>query len=338
MAVSLYCLVAPFDRLNAEPDQEEDFNTLTMHYYSNPQPEKIPAVLKAYLSAEYFNSDQPTDFYMSVSYLFGRIAKAEPSLIPEYQKIFEGATHRGRVFLIMVFQICGNEQVAGYLRSKLDDKAFTNERSDIENTLKRGIPISYDPLKMDVKSGVDLDALWAEFFVTGAQEPIVKIIDVLSRDDLFKEKLMAWMSHKHTKKEIRNLNTLLNSSNLRVDLEEGKLDIGSDMDCMYSSYLSASGRHKERSKSGVQIRKILGLSEEDLIYMANKGAAMWSLQANSEQHPKVFEYCKQEFERRNDKSKIELAIILEVVSKGTIELLPTGEGDLSTLKLRGEKN
>jgi len=68
--------------------------------------------------------------------------------------------------------------------------------------------------------------------------------------------------------------------------------------------------------------------------MAVKGAAMWALQSNAQQHPKVFEYCKQEFELREDKSKIELAIILETVSKGTIEFIPTEESEFVGLKLR----
>lgn len=338
LLIIIFVLFASEGHLRAEPAHEEDFNSLTMYYYSNPQPEKIPLALQDYLSSEFFNSNQPSGFYTSVSYLIGRIARAEPSLVPEYLKIFDGATHNGRVLLIMVFQICGNEQVKEYLRTKLNDKNFAKEKVDIENILKMDIPISYDPLKREVKSGVDLDALWAEFFVTGNKEPIVKIIDVLSREDLFKNKLLTWMSDKHTKKEIRNLNTLLNASNVHVDLDKNALNIDGDMDCLYSASLSGPGMEMQRSRNGIQIRKILGLSQEDLVYMATKGAAMWSLKANAEQHPKVFEYCKQEFERRNDKSKIELAIILEVVSKGTIELMPTGEGDISTLRLREGNN
>ncbi|HOW36573.1 MAG TPA: hypothetical protein PL155_09220 [Candidatus Omnitrophota bacterium] len=337
VAALFFCSISPVGHFRAEA-LDEDINSLTMHYYSNPQPDKIPGALKNYLLSEFFNSSQPTEFYASFSYLVGRIAKAESSLIPEYLKIFDSATHNGRVFLIMVFQICGNEQVKEYLRTKLDDKNFAKEKGDIENILTRGIPISYNPLKREVKDGVDLDALWAEFFVTGEKEPIVKIVDVLTREDRFKNKLRSWMSEKHTKREIRNLNTLVSGTMIKVDLENGQLDSDGDMDCLYSASLSNPGIEMQRSKTGIQIRKILGLSQDDLVYMATKGAAMWSLKANAEQHPKVLEYCKQEFARRNDKSKIELAIILEVVSPGSIELVPTGEGDMATMKLRKENN
>lgn len=336
VAALFFCSILPVSHLRAET-LDEDINNLTMHYYSNPRPDKIPLALKNYLSSEFFNSRQPTEFYASFSYLVGRVAKAKPSLISEYLKIFDGATHNGRVFLIMVFQICGNEQVKEYLRTKLNDKNFAKEKGDIENILKMNIPISYDPLKREVKDGVDLDALWAEFFVTGEKEPIAKIIDVLSREDRFKNKLLTWMSEKHSKSELRNLNTLLNGASINVDLEKGQIDSGGEMDCLYSASLSSPSMKMQRSKNGIQIRKTLGLSQEDLVYMATKGAAMWSLKANAEQHPKVLEYCKQEFARRNDKSKIELAIILEVASHGSIELVPTGEGDMATLKLREEK-
>ena len=44
-----------------------------------------------------------------------------------------------------------------------------------------------------------------------------------------------------------------------------------------------------------------------------KGAAMWSLIMNSEQHDKVYQICQSELELLGDKAPFQLAMIVEIV-------------------------
>lgn len=335
-------LIANFPK-SAEAGYEEieqEYNELLINYYCNPQIDKIPTALE-YIATSDFIKNQPTDVSAMTAYLFGRIARIEPSLIPKYMEVFgrSSQTHEGRVFILMVFQTCGNKEVRHFLEDKLIDGNFAKEKQDIQNVLNGDIPIKFNPLIQEVKDGVDLDFLWAEFFVTGDKEPIVKIIDTLGWPDRFKSRLQEWRAKKHSDNEKRILDNMLNRRmQMNVDLDRMYMKGTADLDCLFSAQLQFHSSDKKQRDSIKKIRKIMNISDEDILYMAVKGAAMWSLQSNAQQHQKVLKYCRQEFERRSDKSKIELAIILEVVSKGIIELVPTGEGDMATLKLHEENN
>ena len=335
LAVLLSSLILPINALKAEIISEEEFNNFTTYYYFNPQPDKAPQALEYFLRSELFRDSINTNGHVieMFTYFFGRAANINPYLIREYEKHYDSEDKFGKLFLMNIFSIASDEQNKQFLKVRLTAET-DNEMKDFLEQLIDISPLGSERIARGVKDYNDLDFMWMEFFVTGDKKPIVKLIDVLIWEDRFKNKLLTWISNKHSKKEIRNLNRLLNVAMINVNLEKGQIGSGGDMDCLYSAFLSNPRMEMQRSKDGIQIRQALGLSEEDLFYLATKGVAMWALKSNAEQHPKVLEYCKQEFERRNDKSKIELAIILEVVSRGSIELVPTGEGDMATLKLR----
>lgn len=301
---------------------EQEYNNLLVNYYRNPQNDKIPVALE-HIAASDFIKNQPTDVSAMTSYLFGRIAQKEPSLVEKYMEVFAktSLTHEGRVFILMVFQICGNELVKHFLEAKLNDENFVNDKQDIQNILNGGFPIGFDPLKREIKNGADLDFLWAEFFVTGNREPIAKIVDALGWPDRFKLKLQEWREKKHSAEEKRILDKMLNRGlQMNVDLDRMFIKGAVDLDSLFAAQIQFHSPGKKQQDSIKKIRKMLNISDEDIVYMAVKGAAMWSLQSNAKQHPKIFEYCKQDFAQRADKSKTELAIILEVVSPGTVEL------------------
>lgn len=153
----------------------------------------------------------------------------------------------------------------------------------------------------------------AEFFITGNSSAIVRIIDVLAWEDRFKKRLNDWMFSKHSKKQIERLDYLL-TREMGLDVEVGAIRINyqGDMDNIFAMFSRQSGDMNERSNPMIEIRKILGITDEDLMYMAVKGAAMRSLQANSRVHPKVLETCRTEMSLRDDKAKFELAVINEL--------------------------
>lgn len=301
--------------VTARADIMEEVNGPLTNYYRNPDPAKIPGFLEKVAPSDFIKNSE-TEVISMVAYLFARIAQLEPSLVPEYIKIFEqpSQTHEARVFILMILQVCGDEKTAGYLKSKLSDKDFQNERKDIEYALAGPIPVGFNALKNEIKRGVDLDYLWAEFFATGNSVAITQIISVLSWKDVVREKLQNWLYNKHSKAEVRKLERLLvQEMGVEIDFENSLILSRDDLDCIYSNFANNSGGPGQVSKSAVEIRKILGISDEELMPVVVKGAAMWSLIMNSEQHDKVYQICQSELELLGDKAPFQLAMIVEIV-------------------------
>jgi len=182
IAIGLF-VFSPFVKSSEAGYEEiEKENALLVNFYRDPQPDKISNALE-HISTSNFIKTSPTDVSAMTAYLFGRIAKQNSKLISKYLEIFEknSQTHEGRVFILMVLQICGDQDTRHFLENKLNDKNFQSVKQDIQNVLSGDIPIKFDPLKREIKDGADLDFLWAEFFITGEKEPIGKIIDHLDR-------------------------------------------------------------------------------------------------------------------------------------------------------------
>lgn len=285
---------------------------LLLNYYRNPQFEKVPAVLERFVVSDFLQK-QSAEVCAMYAYLFGRIAVREPALIPAYMSVFEKMppVHEGRIFILMIFRICGNEDVVRLLETKLDNPDYAGERQDIQNVLKGGLPVKFDPLTAEVKEAVDLDFLWADFFVTGDKKPVVKIIDVLTWPDRFMMRFREWAGKMHSKEEEERLERLLNRDmKMKIDFKRPFDEGAVDLDNFFAAKI-VGATEADQSRSVGEINQILNITNDDIKYLSLKGAAAWSLRLNAAQHPAVLGYCKEEFERRKDKSKFELAAILE---------------------------
>ncbi len=319
----------------AETMNEESFNKFTTYYYLNPEPQKAPQFLKYYINSKTFEENCSTrgDVFNLIAYFFGRLAEINPNLLREYEKLYDLASENGKLFLLTVFRVAHDNMTKSFFKERI--KASSEQEKSIMQMIIDKPALGRESFVKDVKSHWDMDFLWMEFFITGDKEPIVKLIDVLTWEDKLRRVLTDYMLANHDKKQKARLGNLLkNEVKINADLDNYKINFEGDLDCIYSAYLGVPGFQRKRSKYGIEIKKILNLSDEDIPYMADKGVVMWALQSNARQHPRILEYCKQEFERRNDKSKIELAIILELASKGSIELVPTEEEGVAILKLR----
>ena len=75
----------------------------------------------------------------------------DPSLIKKYEKLFDETSHDGRLFILKIFQICGNEQVKTFLSNKLKDRRFTKENEEISAALKEKIPLELNLVAKEAK-------------------------------------------------------------------------------------------------------------------------------------------------------------------------------------------
>lgn len=311
----------------------DDFGKFSMSYYLQPNPEKVSWFLDKLIKDNTFRHDLSRNDFLW-AYFFGRAASLSPSLVSEYKKVYLSSDLIGKEFILGIFKIYRTKELENFLRESIGSSEL-GLKNKIEELLKNPA-LGKNAIPEKLSDASQLDLTWCDFFVTGTREPIVKIIDVLSWQDRFRDKLTVWLYTKHTNSEKKKLENLLKEAGIDIDSQGKEILSPIDLDCLYSAYLQRSGFNNEISRQGVEIRKILKLSKDDLLYMGTKGSAMWSLQSNAQQHPRVLEYCKQEFERRTDKSKIELSIIIEVVSKGSIEYVPAEEEGMVILKLRKE--
>lgn len=308
-AITIFQGILP---LSAKDNVEVDFNVLT-YYYLSPQPDKVPIQLEQFITSERFTKDEnfrKCGVY-NTAYLFGRIAQLEPSLITKYEDLFEKASHEGRSFILKIFQICGNEQVKDFLAAKLKDRNFSKEKEEISKIIKEGIPIGYNPLNKEIKDAGDLDFLWAEFMISGNEEAIQKIIGVLDWQDRFRNKLSDYLKSSTAgsqKEEI--INILDKDYSLRCNIPTQTIVGSENLDIFVSSQLQSQ---KDRIERFRKVRKAINLTEEDILYMAIKGSASWSLNSNAEQHKKVFEICDAEIAKHTGTAKITL---LRIVANG----------------------
>jgi len=309
---TLICFLYFVFPLLAQDGVENEFDIIT-YYYLNSHPNKIPILLEQFLNSEQFKNDENFREYNvdNAAYLFGRIAQLEPGLITKYEDLFDKSSHDGRIFLLKVFQICGDEQVRNFLLTKLKDKNFSEENDRISKIIEKGIPIELNPLTREVSDASDLDFLWAEFVITGDENAVKKIISVLGWPDRFRKKLSDYLKSAIAKSEKEAIVNILDKDyNVKCDISAQLIDSFEDLDIFISSHLQSQ---KDRIERFQKICKALNLTEKDILYMAIKGSAEWSLASNAQQHKKVFEICDMEIRNYAGSAKIKL---LRIAAQG----------------------
>ncbi len=318
IAFLIICFSINPQHLKAEISNDNELNNFTAYYYLHPRPLETPQALKYYLNSASFSESKSNPGTIDLmSYLYVKLAEMNPNLLKEYTKLYDSAKEDGRLFLLSIFKIYRDEQTENYLKER-SGTASQHEKQIIQDVLSKPPQGSKAYLK-GIEKYDQLDFFWIDFFLSGTKEPIVKLIDILSWKDRFREKLSAWMHAKHNSHEESRLESFLMDMGYYTDLGTERINFEGDFDCLYSSYLQGSGFAHKRSKPGIEIRKILNLTKDDLLYMATKGAAMWSLQSNAQQHAKVLEICRKELSSRNDKATIELFIIVKIASRDLSE-------------------
>lgn len=288
---------------------QDELNAVLSYYYLKPQPDKIPALLKGLISSEFFNNGKASKNNSNyiLAYYFGRIAQLEPALIKKYENLFEEASYEGRILLLKIFQLCGNDQVREFLAVKLEDKDYAKEKTDISRVLRTGIPIEFNPLANEIKGPADLDFLWADFMLSGNEKAVEKIISVLDWPDRARLKLDNYLKNSVPSVEKKEIIQILdNEFYVKCDILDSLIITQDDLDIAIALNLQ---KQKIKSQSFQRLNSVLGLSNEDIFYLATKGSSYWSLNSNATQHKKVFEICDAGIEKHSGSAKIALVRI-----------------------------
>jgi len=296
----------------ANIQSEEQFHQFFNNYYKEPKPKAIPQALEYFLSSELFMFSFSNNWHVIeiTAYFFGRAAEEDPNLLRAYEKIYKKVGREGKAFIITTFSIFRDQGSEDFLRDQLVSDISSYEL--IMDILKK------PPLKREsfVKSeeGVNnIDFLWVEYFFTGEKEPIGKIIDVLGWEDRFAQKLDDWFENEHTEAESEKVEVLFKQKlGLTLNAKEHFINFNGDFDTLYATYLNQS---QQKKGEGEEIHQILGMSQTDIVHMATKGIAYWSLITNTHSHPKLHDIYQNEVEQRQGKSFVELKRIIELSGK-----------------------
>jgi hypothetical protein len=155
-------------------------------------------------------------------------------------------------------------------------------------------------LDLPIEGPASLDLLWAEFFVTGGPEPIVRIISVLDNPDGVRRRLATWVGERSLfgGSKRRATADTLSSVGLVVDLEHKIIKADGDLDCLCFAIAEKSFPIFQHLP--------FELTPQELQVLSVKGAALWSLRLNAQTHTQLPAICRDESRRAGGAGRLRL--------------------------------
>ncbi len=142
-----------------------------------------------------------------------------------------------------------------------------------------------------IQSPGEMDLCWAEFLVTGKIASVEKILDVLDRDDLTRTFLAQSVSTEESAKLRLSDENLMELQSYGIglgkNLEVGNWDVMTPGDTDIFLWLGV------KDQNATCQRILDAMPQSTKLHLANKGAALWSLQANALQHGAIRLLCEQ---------------------------------------------
>jgi hypothetical protein len=238
--------------------RKESFDRVAAGYYRDAEPAIAAEALAYALEAGLLMKDE------TLLAMFLRIAELHPEVNTRFREMFRpslDAETRGIIHLL----VAPPEQ--------FQDARYLNK------------PITHPQ---------HLDFLWGEFLVTGSLEVVKRIIGVLDWKDL-----------------VRSLmdEALLNPAAAKIQLSQVQWQSFAELGILIRTTESVSHPHvvvpgdvdlliwrglqQKHEASAALVRQ---LDQEQILQLATKGAALWSIRSNAEQHPSIKELCEAEAE------------------------------------------
>ena len=146
-----------------------------------------------------------------------------------------------------------------------------------------------------IASPGEMDLCWGEFLVTGKTDVVTRVICVLDRDDLTRqfvdEQLQTPDSASLSLSDAERTTLAQVGITLGLEADNGPDIILSEGDVDILLWFGVKNGNEVCSKI------LKTMPEQTQIHVANKGAAIWSLQANAQQHGAIRLLCEEEASR-----------------------------------------
>lgn len=285
-------LMIPVPQAAAQNEAILKFERFLQDYYKNPDPDKVPGHMLNLIDTEYFESGDVfrQNRQLLYAYAFGRMAEEEPSLIPIYTKIFEKTTPQGRAFLVNVFQVCGNDEVVAFLKKVKDQEAYKIVQPIIDDALGQGIPLAFDPLKNEIDIPYDIEMLWAEYFISGNEAAVKRIISKVAEPDIIRQKVENYLRSDADQQDKDLLvERVLRVIGVEIDPETFQATIDTDFGALMMS------RIRDQSITAEAFDDLLaqiGMPDDDFLKVTTKAEAVRSLEAYAFRDDKVLKVCQ----------------------------------------------
>lgn len=168
---------------------------------------------------------------------------------------------------------------------------LTSRSGVIVEAVLRGVP----PIPDGPPGPEELDLLWTEFFVTGDLAPVRRVLGVLDEPDLVRARLTAWL--KVTDEEtFRKYVPLFQRVAFPIVFEESRIEPFVDLD-LSVALAARSGQLKFDELP-------FELAPSEVIRIAAKSAAVWSLRAIASQHKIIAKFCADEAMKPGGASRV----------------------------------
>jgi len=145
----------------------------------------------------------------------------------------------------------------------------------------------YPLLTAPLNSPEVLDQLWAYFSESGDVAAVRRIVSVLDGEDVVRARLQAWLSKTHganwAEAPYRDYQQLLIRCSFPIDYEQRSIDGPVDLD-LHVALLARNGELKFDELP-------INLSGKDVLHLAMKSAALWSLRSMAQQNQVVARLC-----------------------------------------------
>ncbi|MEM7560252.1 MAG: hypothetical protein AAF394_14125 [Planctomycetota bacterium] len=146
-----------------------------------------------------------------------------------------------------------------------------------------------------IESPGEMDLCWGEFLVTGKTDIILQVVEVLDREDFTRQFIREQL-------HLSDAESLSLDDSERTALAQIGITLGLEADEGPDVVLSEGDVDillwfgvKNGNETCTKVLK--ALPEPKVIHVANKGAAIWSLQANAQQHGAIRLLCEEESTR-----------------------------------------
>ena len=299
---------------------ETEYNGFMKSYYSSePDAERTAEAVRYGTSSSYLQQCKNAPGAVDINRFFlARIGIENSPVLRVYERISDDVSHEQRIFLLGILSCVGDATTKIFLQDRVNLDSYGEERVEIERILTSGVPDGLsEPLRSIVSTGLDLDFLWVEFFVSGNGTAIRRIIQVLEMPDRIRGELNGWLRSERSGlprffqwRYDRFARKLDESLGISVDISRKEVTTPEDLDCLCSmENLSASRERFKKARSILPFK----LSAEQVNEIGVKASAKWSLGANSMSDDLVRSICKEEAETRDGRSKIALLEIVAAV-------------------------